>query len=104
MLRGAWSKAFVAGTDIAQFRQFANGDDGVAYEARLDGFVNTLERLRVPSIAVVEGFAVGAGLAVANACDIRIAASGARFGVPIARTLGNCLRPPISVGFAPRWA
>ena len=69
----------------------ANGDDGVAYEARLDGFVDTLERLRVPSIAVVEGFAVGAGLAIANACDIRIAATGARFGVPIARTLGNCL-------------
>ena len=91
MLRGAGGKAFVAGTDIAQFRQFANGDDGVAYEARLDGFVDTLERLRVPSIAVVEGFAVGVGLAIANACDIRIAATGARFGVPIARTLGNCL-------------
>ena len=91
VLRGAGGKAFVAGTDIAQFRQFANGDDGVAYEARLDGFVDTLERLCVPSIAVVEGFAVGAGLAIANACDIRIAASGARFGVPIARTLGNCL-------------
>jgi enoyl-CoA hydratase len=45
----------------------------------------------VPSIAVVEGFAVGAGLVIANACDVRIAASGARFGVPIARTLGNCL-------------
>ena len=91
VLRGAGGKAFVAGTDIAQFREFANGDDGVAYEAMLDGFVDTLERLRVPSIAVVEGFAVGAGLAIANACDIRIAASGARFGVPIARTLGNCL-------------
>ena len=91
VLRGAGGKAFVAGTDIAQFRQFANGDDGVAYEARLDGFVDTLERLRVPSIAVVEGFAVGAGLAIANVSDIRIAASGARFGVPIARTLGNCL-------------
>ena len=91
VLRGAGGKAFVAGTDIAQFRQFSNGDDGVAYEARIDGFVDTLERLRVPSIAVVEGFAVGAGLAIANACDFRIAASGARFGVPIARTLGNCL-------------
>ena len=77
--------------DIAQFREFGSGDDGVTYEARLDGFVDTLERLRVPSIAVVEGCAVGAGLAIANACDVRIAASGARFGVPIARTLGNCL-------------
>jgi enoyl-CoA hydratase len=91
VLRGAGGKAFVAGTDIAQFRGFATGDDGIAYEAKLDGFIETLERLRVPSIAVVEGFAVGAGLAIANACDIRIASSGARFGVPIARTLGNCL-------------
>lgn len=91
VLRGAGGKAFVAGTDIAQFRDFAGGDDGVAYEAKLDGFVDALERLRVPTIAVVEGFAVGAGLAIANACDIRIAARGARFGVPVARTLGNCL-------------
>jgi enoyl-CoA hydratase/carnithine racemase len=91
VLRGAGGKAFVAGTDISQFRKFGSGNDGVTYEARLDGFVDTLERLRVPSIAVVEGFAVGAGLAIANACDVRIAASGARFGVPIARTLGNCL-------------
>jgi len=82
VLRGAGGKAFVAGTDIAQFRGFATGDDGIAYEAKLDGFIETLERLRVPSIAVVEGFAVGAGLAIANACDIRIASSGARFGVP----------------------
>src|ERR1700685_1327860 len=40
VLRGAGGKAFVAGTDIAQFRQFANGDNGVAYEARLDGYVD----------------------------------------------------------------
>jgi enoyl-CoA hydratase len=91
VLRGAGGKAFVAGTDIAQFRDFSGGDDGVAYEAKLDGFIDALERLRVPSIAVVEGFAVGAGLAIANTCDIRIAAAGARFGAPIARTLGNCL-------------
>jgi enoyl-CoA hydratase len=83
VLRGAGGKAFVAGTDIAQFRQFANGDDGVAYEARLDGFVDTLERLRVPSIAVVEGFAVGAGLAIANVCDIRIAANLRRLCVTL---------------------
>jgi enoyl-CoA hydratase len=91
VLRGAGGKAFVAGTDIAQFREFADANDGVAYEAKLDAFIEGLEGLRVPSIAVIEGFAVGAGLAIANACDVRIAAVGARFGVPIARTLGNCL-------------
>jgi enoyl-CoA hydratase len=91
VLRGAGGKAFVAGTDITQFRAFESGEDGIAYEAKIDGFVEALDSLRVPSIAVVEGYAVGGGLAIANACDIRIAAEGARFGVPIARTLGNCL-------------
>ena len=91
VLRGAGGKAFVAGTDIEQFRGFASGRDGLAYEERIDEYISALETLRVPSIAVVEGWAVGGGLAIANACDFRIAATGARFGAPIARTLGNCL-------------
>jgi enoyl-CoA hydratase/carnithine racemase len=93
VLRGAGGKAFVAGTDIEQFTTFTSGEDGVAYEHRIDGFVDALARLRVPTVAAVEGWAVGGGLAIANACDIRIATKGARFGVPIARTLGNCLSP-----------
>ena len=91
ILRGAGGKAFVAGTDIEQFRSFASGRDGIVYEERIDGYVTALEKLRVPTIAVVEGWAVGGGLALANACDFRIALAGARFGAPIARTLGNCL-------------
>lgn len=92
VLRGAGGRAFVAGTDIEQFVGFT-GDDGVAYEARIDAYVAALERVRVPTIAVVEGLAVGGGLAIANACDLRVATPGTRFGVPIARTLGNCLSP-----------
>ncbi|MFC3695232.1 enoyl-CoA hydratase/isomerase family protein [Chenggangzhangella methanolivorans] len=91
VFRGAGGKAFVAGTDIEQFRAFASGKDGVAYEHKVDGYVGALEALPVPSIAVVEGWAVGGGMALANACDFRVASPGARFGVPIARTLGNCL-------------
>ncbi|MGV7029692.1 enoyl-CoA hydratase [Methylobacterium symbioticum] len=92
VLRGAGGKAFVAGTDIEQFVGFT-GADGVAYETRIDAYVEALERVRVPTLAVVEGLAVGGGLAIANACDLRVATPGARFGVPIARTLGNCLSP-----------
>lgn len=92
VLRGAGGQAFVAGTDIGQFVGFS-GDDGLAYESRIDGYIAALERVRVPTIAVIEGLAVGGGLAIANACDIRIAARGARFGVPVAKTLGNCLSP-----------
>ena len=91
VLRGAGGKAFIAGTDIEQFTRFSSGEDGVAYERRLDAYVEGLEKLRVPTLAVVEGWAVGGGLAIANACDIRITTPGSRFGVPIARTLGNCL-------------
>jgi enoyl-CoA hydratase/carnithine racemase len=50
-----------------------------------------LETLPMPTVAVIEGWAVGGGLAIATACDIRIATPSARLGVPIARTLGNCL-------------
>jgi enoyl-CoA hydratase/carnithine racemase len=91
VFRGAGGKAFVAGTDIAQFRAFRSADDGIAYEAKMEGYIGGLESLPVPTLAVVEGFAIGGGLAIAAACDLRIATPDARFGVPIARTLGNCL-------------
>jgi enoyl-CoA hydratase len=90
-LRGAGGEAFIAGTDIAQFHAFKTGEDGVAYERQIDACLVLLESLPMPTVAVVEGWAVGGGLAIATGCDFRIATSTARFGVPIARTLGNCL-------------
>ena len=91
VLRGAGGKAFVAGTDIGQFVSFESGSDGVAYEEKMERIVGRLERVRKPTIAQVEGYAVGGGLAIAAACDLRICTPEARFGMPIARTLGNCL-------------
>ncbi len=90
-LRGAGGVAFVAGTDIEQFKAFDGGEAGVAYERRIDQGIAQLEALAIPTVAVIEGWAVGGGLAIATACDIRIATAGSHFGVPIARTLGNCL-------------
>ena len=89
--QGAGGEAFVAGTDIAQFQSFESGDDGVAYEKRIDEVVGLVESLPMPTVAVVEAWAIGGGLALATACDFRVATPGTRFGVPIARTLGNCL-------------
>ncbi len=91
VLRGAGGKAFVAGTDIGQFEHFRDPDDGVAYEERLDAVLARLERVTKPTIAVVQGVAAGGGCAIALTCDLRVATPDAKFGVPIARTLGNCL-------------
>ncbi len=91
VLRGAGGRAFVSGTDIEQFRDFDGADDGVAYEQRIARVVDRLEDVSVPTVAAVQGYCVGGGLALAAVCDLRVATRSARFGVPIARTLGNCL-------------
>jgi enoyl-CoA hydratase/carnithine racemase len=83
--------AFAAGTDIGQFTGFATAQDGIAYERRLDAVIDRLERVNVPTIAQVHGVAAGGGCAIALACDLRVCTPAAKFGVPIARTLGNCL-------------
>ena len=90
VIRGAGGH-FVAGTDISQFVEFQSGDDGVAYERRLEAVLAKLESTPAATVAVVEGYAVGGGLALAAACDLRVCTPNARFGVPIAKTVGNCL-------------
>jgi enoyl-CoA hydratase len=91
VFRGTGGKAFVAGTDISQFLKFKSGEDGITYERQIAEHLSMVETLPVPTLAVIEGWAIGGGLAIATACDLRIATPGALFGVPIARTLGNCL-------------
>jgi enoyl-CoA hydratase len=91
ILRGAGGKSFVSGSDIAQFSSFTSGDDGIRYEEGIDRYLAPLATLPIPTIAVIDGMAVGGGLAIASCCDFRISTPDARFGVPIAKTLGNCL-------------
>ena len=91
ILTGAGDKAFAAGTDISQFRAFKTAEDGLAYEAKMDQILGKLERCRVPTIAAINGFCTGGGAGIAACCDLRIATRSAKFGFPIARTLGNCL-------------
>jgi enoyl-CoA hydratase/carnithine racemase len=91
IFRGAGGQAFASGTDIAEFADFSSRDDGLRYERKLDQVIDRIERVSRPTIAQVEGVAAGGGCAIALACDLRVCAPSARFGVPIARTLGNCL-------------
>ena len=91
VFRGAGGSSFVAGSDIAQFLAFENGEDGIAYERKMSAHLARVAAIPCPTIAVIEGFAVGGGLNIAACCDLRIARTGALFGVPIAKGLGNCL-------------
>jgi enoyl-CoA hydratase len=91
VLRGAGDRAFVAGTDIAQFRGFTTPRDALDYERNGNRYLGRLEALPKPTIAMLRGYCAGGGAGIALACDLRLAAPDARFGVPIARTLGNTL-------------
>jgi enoyl-CoA hydratase len=91
VLTGADEKAFAAGTDISEFRNFSTAQDALAYEARINGLLDAFERIPIPTIAAIAGVCTGGGTTIAACCDLRIGATNARFGVPIGRTLGNCL-------------
>ncbi len=91
VLKGAGGKAFVAGTDISQFSEFRTAHDGIKYEARIDHVLDRLERVTKATIAQVQGVAAGGGCGIALTCDLRVATPDSSFGIPVARTLGNCL-------------
>jgi enoyl-CoA hydratase len=90
IFRGAGDKAFVSGSDIQQFVDLKENE---AYEVAVDAIFHSLQHLPIPTIALIEGLAVGSGLLIATACDFRISTEDARFGIPVAKTLGNCLSP-----------
>lgn len=83
--------AFIAGTDISEFCDVHDGDAGVRYERYAGEVMERVEALSKPTIALVNGHCVGGGMILASACDVRIAASDARFALPMGTTVGNCL-------------
>jgi len=91
VLRGSGGKAFAAGNEISDFLD----REVVAYEESIRELLVALFELPQVTIAAVEGACVGGGLAVATHCDLRIATPDAKFGYPIARTLGNALSASI---------
>jgi enoyl-CoA hydratase len=81
MLKGAGEKAFVAGADIGELSglEVASGE---RLSARGQALFQRIEDLAVPSVAVVDGFALGGGAELAMACHMRIAGEKATFGLP----------------------
>jgi enoyl-CoA hydratase len=91
ILKGAGDRAFISGTDISQFQAFSTPQDAIDYERMTGVVTGRLEQVRKPMIAMIHGVCVGGGASIALACDFRYADPQLRFGIPIARTLGNCL-------------
>jgi enoyl-CoA hydratase len=83
VLAGAGDKAFVAGADISQFeKQRSSEADVRRYEEIGEAAQAKLQTFDKPTIAMIRGYCLGAGMNIANVCDLRIAADDARFGIP----------------------
>jgi enoyl-CoA hydratase len=86
VLRGAGDQAFVAGADISQFKdRRRNMADEEEYRRISGRGQESLGTLTKPLLAMIHGYCVGGGVGIAVACDIRIAADDASFGIPAAR-------------------
>lgn len=86
VMRGAGDKAFVSGADISEFEnQRASTDAVERYNRTAKLALDAIATLEKPVIAMIEGFCLGGGVAVALGADIRIASDESRFGIPAAR-------------------
>jgi enoyl-CoA hydratase len=86
VLAGAGDKAFVSGADISQFEKQRSGPEAVQhYEEIAEGAQVRLHTFDKPTVAMIRGFCLGAGVNIANVCDLRIAADDARIGIPAAK-------------------
>jgi enoyl-CoA hydratase/carnithine racemase len=74
-----------------EFQTFTDPQHALEYESRIGNVYTRLETLPRPVIAAIRGYAVGGGAGMALCCDLRYCTPNSRFGIPIARTLGNCL-------------
>ncbi len=85
VMRGAGSEAFVSGADISEFEETRTGNAGPAYDQMTARAFTALRSLEKPLIALIHGFCIGGGAAIALTADLRYAADDARFAVPPAR-------------------
>lgn len=86
VLTGAGTKAFASGADISKFKDERQEAESVArYQTTTQKAYSAIQAMAIPTIAMVRGYCIGGGTAVAVCCDIRICTEGAKFGVPAAK-------------------
>ena len=90
-IRGAGGKSFASGADITEMATIDSVDGWLEQAQLVEDLYQAIESIRAPTVAVIEGYALGSGLIMALACDLRICTPSARLGAPAAATLGNCL-------------
>jgi enoyl-CoA hydratase len=97
VLTGAGNKAFIGGADIREMSALANAEDGRRFITRLHRCCDAIRAIPVPTIARINGLTLGGGLEIAAACDVRIAAQSAVFGMPEVKSASvHCYRWRIS--------
>ena len=84
VLRGAGERAFIGGADIAEMAAL-DAASARAFITLVHRSCDAFRRMPVPVIARIQGYVFGAGVEVAAACDMRVAAVGSRFGMPEVR-------------------
>ncbi len=82
VLTGAGEKAFNGGADIKEMGAIDDSHSARAFISRVHACCDAIRSIPVPTIARIQGFAFGAGLEIAAACDLRIACETATFGMP----------------------
>ena len=86
VLKGAGDAAFVSGADISQFEKSRSSHEAnEQYDRTSERAMARLATCSKPVIAMINGWCIGGGLAIAICCDLRIASVGSKFGVPAAR-------------------
>ena len=86
VVTGAGAKAFVSGADISKFEdERATAEEIARYRATTARLFDSLQEAPKPTIAMIRGYCIGGGLALAACCDLRICSENARFALPAAR-------------------
>lgn len=85
VIRGAGEKGFASGADISEFEVWTSVEKAAEYGGLIEGAMQSVERHKNPVIAMIQGFALGAGCQLSVSCDLRILAEEAKVGIPSAK-------------------